>query len=72
MVPPLFDVTNTRQEPGARKRSHEDFSKQDSSDAVQAQGADSSDHPVESLSDSKCRPFGHPSPHTDRIDADTR
>ncbi|KAK0752206.1 chromatin assembly factor 1 subunit A-domain-containing protein [Schizothecium vesticola] len=51
MVPPLFDVTNTRQEPGARKRSHEDFSKPDSSDAVQAQGADSSDHPVESLSD---------------------
>ncbi|KAK1833316.1 chromatin assembly factor 1 subunit rlf2 [Podospora conica] len=52
MAPPLDDVTNHRQEPGsARKRSHDDFAKPDSSDAVQAQGADLSDHPVESLSD---------------------
>lgn len=72
MVPPLFDVTNTRQEPGARKRSHDDFSKPDSSEAVQSQGADSSEQPVESLSDSKCRPMHHPYPLADRTDAETR
>lgn len=72
MVPPLFDVTNTRQEPGARKRSHDDFSKPDSSEAVQSQGADSSEQPVESLSDSKCRPMDHPYSLADRTDAETR
>lgn len=72
MVPPLFDVTNTRQEPGARKRSHDDFSKPDSSEAVQSQGADTADPPVESLSDSKCRPREHPYPLVDRTDAETR
>lgn len=72
MVPPLFDVTNTRQEPGARKRSHDDFSKPDSSEAVQSQGADTADPPVESLSDSKCRPMEHPYPLVDRTDTEAR